>query len=211
MTMSRVMVCGGAGFVGSYLVERLLADGHDVDVVDDLSTGSLANLATARSMGAALRFHHLDVTSLEFGELVGLRNPDVIYNLAILQPSASDSLSITRSLPTLLGVLEAALDRLEGEGKTVAVVLAGGAVAGLIARHMLTQGGAPPGAPLLHSRKARPMDYGKNGNPKIAKDSHHPLDQPRRGAPKGDDAAARKKAELLARMKAAAEARKPKP
>ncbi|MEZ5754234.1 MAG: hypothetical protein R3D90_05500 [Paracoccaceae bacterium] len=54
------------------------------------------------------------------------------------------------------------------------------------------------------------MDYGKNGNPKMAKDSHHPLDQPRRGAPKGDDAAAKKKAELLARMKAAAEARKPK-
>jgi len=55
------------------------------------------------------------------------------------------------------------------------------------------------------------MDYGKNGNPKMAKDSHHPLDQPRRGAPKGDDKAAKKKAELLARMKAAADARKPKP
>ena len=55
------------------------------------------------------------------------------------------------------------------------------------------------------------MDYGKNGNPKIAKDSHHPLDQPRRGAPKGDDKAAKKKADLLARMKAAAEARKTKP
>ena len=54
------------------------------------------------------------------------------------------------------------------------------------------------------------MDYGKNGNPKAAKDSHHPLDQPRRGAPKGDDKAAKKKAELLARMKAAAESRKPK-
>lgn len=123
MTMSRVMVCGGAGFVGSHLVERLLADGHDVDVVDDLSTGSLANLATARSMGAALRFHHLDVTSLEFGELVGLRNPDVIYNLAILQPSASDSLSITRSLPTLLGVLEAA--RRHRVGRVVVSIPAG--------------------------------------------------------------------------------------
>ncbi|MEN9409511.1 MAG: hypothetical protein RL216_1485 [Pseudomonadota bacterium] len=54
------------------------------------------------------------------------------------------------------------------------------------------------------------MDYGKNGNPKAAKDSHHPLDQPRRGAPKGDDKAAQKKADLLARMKAAAEARKTK-
>ena len=52
------------------------------------------------------------------------------------------------------------------------------------------------------------MDYGKGGAPKPAKDSHHPLDQPRRGAPTGDDAAAKKKAELLARMKAAAAARK---
>jgi hypothetical protein len=52
------------------------------------------------------------------------------------------------------------------------------------------------------------MDYGKGGNPKAAKDSHHPLDQPRRGAPKGDSKADAKKAELLARMKAAAESRK---
>ena len=121
--MARVMVCGGAGFIGSHLVERQLADGHEVDVVDDLSTGSLANLATARSMGGSLRFHHLDVTSLEFAELVGLRNPEVIYHLAILQPSASDSLSITRSLPALLGVLEAA--RRHRVGRVVVAIPAG--------------------------------------------------------------------------------------
>ena len=45
----RVMVTGGAGFIGSNLVDRLLAEGHTVDVVDDLSTGSLANLAEARA------------------------------------------------------------------------------------------------------------------------------------------------------------------
>ena len=41
----RIVVVGGAGFVGSHLVDRLLAEGHAVDVIDDLSTGSLANLA----------------------------------------------------------------------------------------------------------------------------------------------------------------------
>ena len=44
---------GGAGFIGSHLVERLLAEDHHVDVVDDLSTGSLANLAAARPMAAS--------------------------------------------------------------------------------------------------------------------------------------------------------------
>ncbi|HUC15833.1 MAG TPA: NAD-dependent epimerase/dehydratase family protein, partial [Acidimicrobiales bacterium] len=48
----RALVTGGAGFIGSTLVDRLLAEGHTVDVVDNLSTGSLANLAEARSVGS---------------------------------------------------------------------------------------------------------------------------------------------------------------
>lgn len=52
------------------------------------------------------------------------------------------------------------------------------------------------------------MDYSKSGNAKSAKDSHHPLDVPRRGAPKAKETEADRKAALLARMKAAAEAKK---
>ena len=44
-----VLVTGGAGFIGSNLVDRLLAEGHSVDVIDDLSSGKLANLADARN------------------------------------------------------------------------------------------------------------------------------------------------------------------
>lgn len=44
----RVLITGGAGFIGSHLTERLLADGHEVTVLDDLSTGSADNLRAVR-------------------------------------------------------------------------------------------------------------------------------------------------------------------
>src|SRR5208283_1390165 len=47
--MKHILVTGGAGFIGSHLVERLLADGRCVVVVDDLSTGRLENLAAVKS------------------------------------------------------------------------------------------------------------------------------------------------------------------
>jgi UDP-glucose 4-epimerase len=49
MADKRVLITGGAGFIGSHLAERLLADGHQVHVIDDLSTGSLDNIAHLQS------------------------------------------------------------------------------------------------------------------------------------------------------------------
>jgi UDP-glucose 4-epimerase len=77
------MVTGGAGFIGSTLVDRLLAEDWHVDAVDDLSTGTLANLATARSQpDRRFSFHRMDVSSPAVVDLVVHRRPDVVFHLA---------------------------------------------------------------------------------------------------------------------------------
>jgi UDP-glucose 4-epimerase len=79
----RVLVTGGAGFIGSTLVDRLLAEGHTVDVVDDLSTGSLANLAQARAEPRhKFSFQRIDVRAPAVVELIQRRRPEVIFHLA---------------------------------------------------------------------------------------------------------------------------------
>jgi UDP-glucose 4-epimerase len=102
------MVVGGAGFIGSHLVDRLLADGVGVDVVDDLSAGSLANLADARMVGGTLKIHHLDAASPEFATLVGMRAPDVLYHLAAVPRGAPTASDLARALSTTIAVLDAA-------------------------------------------------------------------------------------------------------
>ena len=89
----RVLVTGGAGFVGSTLVERLLAEGWDVDVVDDLSTGSLPNLADARAQRTPkCTFQRLDTRSAGIVEFMAHRKPEVVFHLAA-QPSVTVSVA----------------------------------------------------------------------------------------------------------------------
>jgi UDP-glucose 4-epimerase len=76
----RAVVTGGAGFIGSHLVERLLADGHAVTVYDNLSTGRLEFLAEARSR-AGFRLVEGDLLDpARLGE--ALRDHDVVFHLA---------------------------------------------------------------------------------------------------------------------------------
>ena len=103
-----IMVCGGAGFIGSHLVDRLLAEGHEVDVVDDLSTGSLTNLNESRSGSVRFKFQNISVASAEFSELVSLRRPSVIVNLASFAPSHMHLAGASSSLAATIAVLEAA-------------------------------------------------------------------------------------------------------
>jgi UDP-glucose 4-epimerase len=79
----QALVTGGAGFIGSTIVDRLLAEDWKVDVVDDLSSGSLGNLANARALGdRRFSFHRIDVSSPAVVDIITHRRPDVIFHMA---------------------------------------------------------------------------------------------------------------------------------
>ena len=76
----RVLITGGAGFIGSHLAEKLLEDGHGVFVVDDLSTGSLDNIAHLRSHP---RFDYLiETINNEPVVATHIDRCDVVFHLA---------------------------------------------------------------------------------------------------------------------------------
>lgn len=132
----RAMVVGGAGFVGSHLVDRLLAEGHSVDVVDDLSTGSLGNLADARanSGDGSLKIHSVDVADAAFRELVALRRPDVVFHLAVLAAGDQSVDDLPRVIAGVVSVLEAA--RTHGVDKVVVTLPAGELYGDVAAREL---------------------------------------------------------------------------
>lgn len=73
------LVTGGAGFIGSTLVDRLLTDGHRVSVIDDLSRGKRENLVAA---GRRVNFVEQDIRHPELFDAVQACRPEVIFHLA---------------------------------------------------------------------------------------------------------------------------------
>ena len=123
--MARVLVTGGAGFVGSHVVDGLLAEGHEVLVVDDLSSGTHANLS------ANVDIVETSVVDDAFLEVAKSYSPDVISHLA-----AQASVPVSMSDPNLdarvniLGGLNVVRAAIEADCEQVIYVNTGGALYG---------------------------------------------------------------------------------
>ncbi len=72
----RIVVTGGAGFIGSHLVDRLIQEGHEVAVVDDLSTGKRKNL------NRAAKFYKMDILSPRLERVFRKERPSLVMHLA---------------------------------------------------------------------------------------------------------------------------------
>jgi len=137
----RILITGGAGFIGSHLCDRLLADGYEVIAIDNLSTGNVDNIAHLAGHDH-FRFIKHDVTNYIFVE----GNLDAVFHLASL-PSPVDYLNLP--IQTLkVGAL--------GTHKTLGLALEKGA------RFLLASTSEVYGDPLVHPQQE---DYWGNVNP----------------------------------------------
>jgi UDP-glucose 4-epimerase len=108
----KALVTGGAGFIGSTLVDQLLAGGSEVVVVDNLVTGSLENLSQARELhGDRLVFREVDITDATVIDVIAEARPEVVFHLAaqadvrvsVADPAMDASVNIVGGLHVLEG------------------------------------------------------------------------------------------------------------
>ena len=105
--MSKCVVTGGAGFIGSNLVDKLIDDGHEVIVIDNLSTGKKENVNLKAS------FNHIDVGNEQSVPYMVniMKDVDVVFHMACLarvQPSIEEPLLYhNKNVNGIVNVLEA--------------------------------------------------------------------------------------------------------
>lgn len=143
----RVLVTGAAGFLGSHVVDRLLADGHEVAALDDLSTGRLDRLAAART-AAGFSLHRMSTLDEGLGALVARARPDVVVHAALTrgEPTAEVRAHTVGSCALAEAAAEAGADRL--------VLLSDAAVYGRVRGPVSERAGHAPVTPYAGARAA---------------------------------------------------------
>ena len=74
--MSKIMVTGGAGFIGSHIVDRYINEGNEVIIIDDLSTGKKENI------NPQARFHHIDIRDKGMEAIFEKERPEIVNHHA---------------------------------------------------------------------------------------------------------------------------------
>lgn len=123
--MARILVTGGAGFIGSHVADRLVAAGHEVAVVDNLSTGR------REFVPASAEFYQYDIKSPEAAELVRAWRPKALMHHAAqmnVRFSVADPVADAReNILGSLNLLQAAVD---GQVQKIIFASTGGAIYG---------------------------------------------------------------------------------
>lgn len=105
--MPKVLITGGAGFIGSHIADLLLAEGWQVAIVDDLSSGKRENVPA----GAA--FHQMDVRDPELDRLVAAERPDAVVHeaaqMSVVRSVADPAFDASVNIHGLLNLLGAAV------------------------------------------------------------------------------------------------------
>lgn len=126
----KAIVTGGAGFVGSHLVDLLVDNGWEVLVIDDLSSGEMDHLADARQR-VKIGIHVTDVGAPELGDVVARFGPEVIFHLAAqskVRPSVEDPMRDARI--NVLGTLNVLQAAARAGTRKVVFASSGGAIYG---------------------------------------------------------------------------------
>ena len=118
MSIGKAVVTGGAGFIGSNLVSRLIDEGTEVLVVDDLSSGTLTRLADARARGR-VHFHQIDIGAPELRDVFIQFAPQVVFHLAaqidvrssVADPIGDASTNVLGTINVLVASRDAGVER----------------------------------------------------------------------------------------------------
>ena len=128
----RAVVTGGAGFIGSTLVDHLVSRGDDVLVIDNLSAGSLDNLSEARPGGSGIvELAVADIGEIGTVDLVADYRPGVVFHLAAqvdVRSSVDDPVADART--NVLGFLRVLDGARSGGARKVVFASSGGTIYG---------------------------------------------------------------------------------